>query len=247
MRQAVYRWNQYVVIHPPPLLLAIRDTDLGVLIDEHGVPRRDADSTITQCPDLSYCCGGKNATCCEHGNGVWIKDGEPTTINPNTTQTTTGSAILASATAPATLLPTPAPPPLPNPAALSKGAIAGIAVGAVGWVVILAIALWFFILRRKRRRRGMETFDTAPQSVFGDRTSAEMKEKDSIYQHPAHDNEKSDPSMYPHAPERSGTLRSELSSDAPPAELAGEDCGVQTKNGLAAELVGCTPTHRELE
>lgn len=223
------------------------DTDSGFFIDEQGVPRRDSDSTITQCPDLSYCCGDKNTICCKQGNGVWIKDGEPTTINPNTTQTISGSAILVTATAPAALLPTPVPPPPSEPAALSKGAIAGIAIGAVGWVVILALALLFFILRRKRRRRGLETFDTAPQSVIGDRSSAAMKEKDSIHQHPAHDNEKGDPPMYPHAPERSGTLRSELSSDAPPAELAGEDCGVQTKNGLAAELMGCTPTYRELE
>lgn len=96
----------------------------------------------------------------------------------------------------------------------------------------------------------METFDTGPQSAFGDRPpSAEMKEKASIdQQHPARDgSEKGDLPMYPHPPERSGTLRSELSSDAPPAELAGEDRAVQMKIGPAAELVGCTPTYRELE
>ena len=180
-----------------------------------------------------------------------MKDGEPTTINPNATQTTSTSAILASATSPATSLPTPVPSPPPKPPVLSKGAIAGIAVGAVGWVVILAIALYSFILRRKRRRRrGMQTFDTGPQSAFGDRPpSAEMKEKASIdQQHPARDDsEKGDLPMYPHPPERSGTMRSELSADIPPAELAGEDRAVQMKIGPAAELVGCTPTYRELE
>ncbi|KAI4227356.1 MAG: hypothetical protein LQ349_006719 [Xanthoria aureola] len=218
-------------------------------INDEGIPRRDSDSTITQCPDLSYCCGDKNTTCCEQGHGVWMKDGEPTTINPNATQPTSTSAILASATSPATSLPTPVPSPPPKPPALSKGAIAGIAVGAVGWVVILAIALYSFILRRKRRRRGMQTFDTAPQPAFGRRPpSAEMKEKASIDQHPARDDsEKGDLPMYPHPPERSGTLRSELSADAPPAELAGEDRAVPAKIGPAAELVGCTPTYRELE
>ena len=95
----------------------------------------------------------------------------------------------------------------------------------------------------------MQTFDTAPQPAFGDRPpSAEMKEKASIDGHPANgDSEKGDLPMYPHPPERSGTLRSELSADIPPAELAGEDGAVQMKIGPAAELVGCTPTYRELE
>ncbi|KAL8846924.1 MAG: hypothetical protein Q9221_008012 [Calogaya cf. arnoldii] len=215
-------------------------------INDQGNDRSGRDSTITQCQDGSYCCDHKNTTCCDRGDGVWIKDGEPTTINPDTPQTTPDSPILSSATAPAALLPAPVVPPSPGPATLSKGAIAGITIAAVGWLLILALALWFFILRRKRQRQGLETFDMTRQSTFRDRPSAEMKESSSISKNPALVEEKGDPPAYPHTPERSGTLRTELSADAPPAELAGEDRGVQTNNGLAVELVGCT-TYQELE
>ncbi|KAL8652542.1 MAG: hypothetical protein Q9226_004225 [Calogaya cf. arnoldii] len=173
-------------------------------------------------------------------------DGEPTNINPDTPQSTSDSALLASATAPAALLPAPIGPPSPRPATLSKGAIAGIAIAAVGWLLILALALWFFILRRRRQRQGLETVNMTRRSTLRDRPSAEMKEASSISKNEARVDEKGDPPAYPHTPERSGTLRSELSADVPPVELEGEDRGVQTRNRLAVELVGCT-TYQELE
>ncbi|KAL8916486.1 MAG: hypothetical protein Q9208_008489 [Pyrenodesmia sp. 3 TL-2023] len=222
--------------------------------DDEGDQRRDVDNRITQCPDQSYCCDDRNITCCVQGNGVWIDNGQPTTINPNATQATTVSTTPISTTTPAGLPPPPVPPPPSRFAGLPGGAIAGIAAGAIAGTIIPALAIWLCILRPRKRRRenidAKDTSNTAPQPVDGHGQPAEMNAPDSTYLWPALDNFKGDLSMYPYTQNKDGTLRWELCGhsgrDVPRAELAGEDPALQTKQE-ATELVGSVPTYRKLE
>ncbi|KAL8909960.1 MAG: hypothetical protein Q9171_004726 [Xanthocarpia ochracea] len=162
----------------------------------------------------------------ESGNGVWIENGQPTTIKPDATQATTVFATPISATAPADL-----PPPPPQSTGLAGGAIAGIAVGAIAGTIIAALAIWLYILRpRKRRRDNIDAKDasyTAPQPVDGHGPLAEMNAPNSTYLRPELDHFKGDPSMYPYAQEEDGALIWEVcghnGQDVPPAELVGED------------------------
>ncbi|KAL8897000.1 MAG: hypothetical protein Q9207_007440 [Kuettlingeria erythrocarpa] len=188
--------------------------------------------------------------CIDGGNGVWIENGQPTTINLNATQVTTVFTASASETTPAGL---PAPPP-PQSAGLAGGAIAGIAVGAIAGTMIPALAIWLCILRpRKRRRDNMDAKnapDMAPQPVDTHGPPAEMNAPESRYLWPALDNFKGDPSMYPYTQVKDGTLRWEVSGhsdrDVLRVELAGEDPMLQTKK-QDTELVGSMPAYRELE
>ncbi len=221
----------------------------GHYTDDEGDRRRDVDNRITQCPDQSYCCDHRNTTCCQQGNGVWIEDGQPTTIKPKATQATTVLTTPISETAPADLPPPPVPPPPPQSAGLAGGAIAGIAVGAIAATIIPALAIWLYILRLKNRRRdnidAKDASDTAPQPVDGHRPPAEMNTPESTYLRSELDNLKGDPSMYPYKQEIDGSLVWEVDGhngrDVPLAELVGEDPALQTKKE-APELVGSTPT-----
>ncbi|KAL8921754.1 MAG: hypothetical protein Q9172_003837 [Xanthocarpia lactea] len=216
--------------------------------DDEGDQRRDVDNRITQCPDQSYCCDYRNTTCCQQGNGVWIENGQPTTIKPNATQATTVSTTPISATAPADR-----PPPPPQSTGLAGGAIAGIAVGAIAGTIIPALAIWLYILRPRRRRRdnvdAKDASDTASQPVDGHGPPAEMNDPGSTYLTPELDNLKGDPSMHPYTQEKDGTVRWEIGGhngrDVRLAELVGEDPALQTKKE-ATELVGSMPTYREL-
>ncbi|KAL8781663.1 MAG: hypothetical protein Q9213_005905 [Squamulea squamosa] len=206
-------------------------------ITDEGVQRKDVDIIVTQCPDLSYCCDAGNTTCCDEGNGVWIKDGQETTINPYTAPTTTGPAIIASAAPSSNPPPVSVSPPSSNPAGHSTRLIASISVGAVVVVVVLGLALWLFILRRKRRRCEVSTqiFDATPEPR-GNLPSV-AKEVYSVSSHPT---DRKEDWTYSSTPEKDGESR---------AELVGEG-RLGEKNKIAAqptELMGCMPTYRELE
>ncbi|KAL8861908.1 MAG: hypothetical protein Q9178_001777 [Gyalolechia marmorata] len=217
-------------------------------IDDEGEQRRDVDNRITECPDQSYCCDYRNTTCCQQGNGVWIENGQPTTIKPNATQATTVLTTPISTTAPADR-----PPPPPQSTGLAGGAIAGIAVGAIAGTIISALAIWLCILRPRKRRRdninAKDASDTASQPVDGHRPPAEMNAPDSTYSRPELDNFNGDSSMYPYTQGKDGTLRWELCGrngrDVPLPELVGEDPALQAKKD-ATEMVGSMPTYREL-
>ena len=210
--------------------------------DDEGDQRRDVDNRIAQCPDQSYCCDHRNTTCCQQGNGVWIEDGQPTTIKPNAAQATTVLTTPISETAPADLPPPPVPSPPTQSAGLAGGAIAGIVVGAIAGTIIPALAVWLYILRLKNRRRdtidAKDASDTAPQPVDGRGPPAEMNTPESTYLRSELDKLKGDPSMYLYTQAIDGTLRWEVSGhngrDVPLAELVGED--------QATELVGSLPT-----
>ncbi|KAL8960335.1 MAG: hypothetical protein Q9193_002947 [Seirophora villosa] len=127
--------------------------------DEDGDQMRDTDMVVTTCPDNSFCCGEQNTSCCDQGDGVWIRDGLPTRINPNATQadpepdpaTATTTAPVSdeaiTTTTPAAPEVTPSPP---QSTGLKGGAIAGIVIGSFLGVAILGLAFWYFG-RRKRR------------------------------------------------------------------------------------------------
>lgn len=49
---------------------------------EDGISYQSTDVKVTECPDKSICCGWDNTTCCSKREGVWIKDGLGTTVDP---------------------------------------------------------------------------------------------------------------------------------------------------------------------
>ncbi|KAL8668527.1 MAG: hypothetical protein Q9168_006847 [Polycauliona sp. 1 TL-2023] len=226
--------------------------------NDQGESYGDLDMLITECSDLSYCCGDKNTTCCDQGNGVWLKDGEPTTINPNSTRTTTDAATLASTTASdAVQTVTVSSPHSKSTNGLGKPAIAGIAVGAVAGAAILALSIWLFLHQRKRRRRGDVTpSNAAPEFMYANQSPTDTKAPGSMSQYPTNGDSKEGMSIQVASPldKEGGVLRSELYGDndkdllSPRAELAGEDRrGYMKDEPPAVELAGCMPAYREME
>ncbi|KAL8992966.1 MAG: hypothetical protein Q9169_006698 [Polycauliona sp. 2 TL-2023] len=227
-------------------------------INEKGEHQGDKDILITQCSDLSYCCGDKNATCCEQGDGIWLRDGEPTIINPNATQATTNAATLASAIPPATVSPIPiSSPPTKSTSGLTPSTIAGIAVGTVAGATIVAVGIWFFLHQRRKRRRqdNTSTSDSAPEFMYANQPPTDTKSPAAMSQHPTYGDTKEGMSMHVVSPlDKEGDVRSELYGDndtgklTPRAELAGEDrTGYVKKNGSAVELAGSMPDYKEME
>ena len=146
----------------------------------NGTSEINNDVQVTQCSDGSYCCGsnanGIASACCNGGQGVWIVNGEETSVNPNasaaSSSTTTSSPSIS---APATLASaqssgqtavsegvSSAPqsttgPPSPaksdkeaNSAAKVGGVVGGIVGGVIGLALIL-VACWFFLARKRRQ------------------------------------------------------------------------------------------------
>ncbi|KAI4114507.1 MAG: hypothetical protein LQ345_004724 [Seirophora villosa] len=130
--------------------------------DEDGDQMRDTDMVVTPCPDNSYCCGEQNTTCCDQGDGVWIRDGSPTRINPDATQAgPEPDPATATTTAPvsdeAITTTTPAAPEVtqspPQSTGLKGGAIAGIVIGSILGVAMLGLAFWYFGRRKSRHAK----------------------------------------------------------------------------------------------
>ncbi|KAL8885102.1 MAG: hypothetical protein Q9215_006987 [Flavoplaca cf. flavocitrina] len=193
-----------------------------------------------------------NTTCCTRGDGVWLTDGQPTTINPNSTQSTTSSTTPTNTAPPVVAQPASIPPPTPEHPSISATMIAGIVIGAVGALVILALAIFLFLLRRRRRRRGIaKDSKTAPASLSGNQSPMDIKSPQPMSQYPTKEDTKGDLSISILSPSTDAGLRSELYGDkgqlTPRAVLAGEDRAGQRKDGEAVELVGCMPPRRELE
>lgn len=131
------------------------------LPDTNGKPRADGDTLVTLCSDQSYCCGLNNTACCEKGDGVWIRDGSPTNINPNSTdagssetnnstQATTGAATNTTDSSPGLV----SPQSTTRESGLSGGAIAGIVIGAILLILIFGLA---YLLTARRKRQGATT------------------------------------------------------------------------------------------
>ena len=103
---------------------------------------------ITPCDDGSYCCGANAVaqSCCANHHGVFIKDGQETSVNPNATSSSTSSSTGPSASAS-----TPSGSRKSENSGVNTGAIVG---GVVGGVAVLAVIAGFgsYLLVRKRRR-----------------------------------------------------------------------------------------------
>ena len=115
----------------------------------------DNDEKVTPCSDGSYCCGdgAVGYTCCNDGRGVFLKDGTTQATNPSSTIASSSSSpttagVSASPTADADSSLTPATsPPSPN---VDGGAIAGIVIGGLAGIVLLLVAFWFLLLKRRK-------------------------------------------------------------------------------------------------
>ncbi|KAL8921386.1 MAG: hypothetical protein Q9172_004038 [Xanthocarpia lactea] len=193
--------------------------------DANGLQMKDNDEIITPCPDESYCCGSDNTACCNRGDGVWIRDGLPTKINPNSTQkasdaaSTTAAAAISGVGAATTA---PAPPddtsPVSRSRGLAGGAIAGMVIGCLLGVAILGLAFWYLA---KRKRQQCNTGDKIPLDDGAYGTEKEKgKARYSVGElhgcaRPIHEMHASTPPM----PELDASERRELAGSLPSREM----------------------------
>ena len=159
----------------------------------------DNDEHITVCPDNSYCCGINSTACCDQRKGVWIdNNGTVTAINPNATEPAPANNTSSDSSGTTSLVPPPSPSPLAS-GGLGGGALAGIVIGAIAAVAIMAAAGWFVRSRKRRTTKDREldestsTLDATSESTAG---AGPLPEKDS------------------------GVPRSELDARALPAEMS---------------------------
>lgn len=127
---------------------------------DQRVPYSYIDVRVTQCPDMSICCGEANITCCAKGEGVWIKDGDATRVNPfavnssySTIITTRSRSIhpTSNSMSPTCLTPTSDPLQLTTTSLpqselnQSSGQIVGVSFGSACVIMILIVGLiWYF-------------------------------------------------------------------------------------------------------
>ncbi|KAL8758313.1 MAG: hypothetical protein Q9184_003969 [Pyrenodesmia sp. 2 TL-2023] len=129
---------------------------------------------LTECNDGSYCCGFDATECCVDGrgtkinkkNGQIILDGQITSSITSSATTSSSSTSSSSSTAssstqplaagPLTTSPTlPSPSATPSSSGLSGGAKAGIAIGSIAGVALIA-GLAFLLVRERRKRKALQ-------------------------------------------------------------------------------------------
>ncbi|KAL9633395.1 MAG: hypothetical protein Q9204_003415 [Flavoplaca sp. TL-2023a] len=124
----------------------------------------EAGTVLTVCDDGTYCCGARNFECCDAGRGYQVDPNNGQILVKSNTQTSTSTSSSSSTTAApltsasTTTAPT-AAPALPSPtttpsSGLSGGAKAGIAIGAVAGVAIIA-GLAFLLFRERKKRKAL--------------------------------------------------------------------------------------------
>ena len=135
----------------------------------NGTSEVNNDVQVTQCSDGSYCCGsnGIASACCNGGQGVWIVNGEETSVNPNasaaSSSTTTSSPSISApgqtavsegvSSAPQSTAGATSPAKSnkdANSAAKVGGVVGGVVGGFIGLALILG-ACWFFLVRKRRQ------------------------------------------------------------------------------------------------
>lgn len=122
---------------------------------EEGISYKDTDVRVTECPDKSICCGWYNTTCCNKKEGVWIKDGFATTVDPSVARYLANETSISSPIHPTsnslsptslTSLPSPLPlesnsPPQSKPG-VSRGQAVGVGIGSACGTAIILISLY---------------------------------------------------------------------------------------------------------
>lgn len=133
---------------------------------------------VTEWTDKSICCGHENKKCCANGQGVWIKDGDATTVNPfaanssystikttmmRSTHPTSNSLSPTSSTATSISLQLTSTSSTATSISLqlnstsssqskhdqSLGKIVGASIGGnFGIIILIAVLIWYFRSRR---------------------------------------------------------------------------------------------------
>ncbi|KAL9028337.1 MAG: hypothetical protein Q9180_007182 [Flavoplaca navasiana] len=112
---------------------------------------------LTACADGSYCCGTDDAlndACCRVHGGLFVKNGRVVSSSASSSPTSPSVVISRQSSSPTTsarTLPEPMAP-TPNQPSSNTGPIVGGVVGGIAGVTVLALAFWYFILRRKSTR-----------------------------------------------------------------------------------------------
>ncbi|KAL8853676.1 MAG: hypothetical protein Q9221_001487 [Calogaya cf. arnoldii] len=139
---------------------------------------KEAGVVLTTCDDGSYCCGVRADDCCDAGRGYNVDPSNGQIIVQNKTRSatsTTSSSSTSSTAAPATTTSSATaatagaaetganalPSPIPASDGLSGGAKAGIAIGAVAGVAIIA-GLAFLLSRERRKRKALAESEKQP-------------------------------------------------------------------------------------
>lgn len=116
---------------------------------------------VTLCPDESLCCGAENNSCCENHDGVWIRNGEISKVNPVSSSWSTASSATSSLST-LSLVSSSTNPTLSSSVSPAQsglisasndiGAIVGGVVGGVIGILLSVGAAWFISRRRKPSR-----------------------------------------------------------------------------------------------
>ncbi|KAI4149221.1 MAG: hypothetical protein L6R39_002554 [Caloplaca ligustica] len=175
------------VIDPsPPAMDIVHPSEIGRKQGKHREQDFDAAGTVlTQCDDGSYCCGVDSTDCCDKGegtkinksNGQLLVDGQITTsiaAASTTASTNSPSATHAtsstSSSSPSTVT-TGGVTTFPSrssanttssSSSLSSGAKAGIAIGVIAGLALIA-GLLYLLFRERRKRRALQSANQAAQ------------------------------------------------------------------------------------
>lgn len=118
---------------------------------------------LTECSDKSICCGHMNTTCCAKGEGVWIKDGETTKMNPYLAKSLSATfitTILSSIQPTSNLLYPTSSTSISNPpqatlatsphskGGQSSGKVVGGCIGGACGMILIAGLIWYIRSRR---------------------------------------------------------------------------------------------------
>ena len=132
---------------------------------EEGISYQSTDIKVTECPDKSICCGWDNTTCCSKREGVWIKDGLGTTVDPSAARYLANETSIFSVIHPSsnslsptslTSLSSPLPhasdsPPQSKPD-VSRGQTVGVGIASACGTTIILISLYGLIRCFRSRR-----------------------------------------------------------------------------------------------
>ncbi|KAI4271012.1 MAG: hypothetical protein LQ337_006308 [Flavoplaca oasis] len=138
----------------PLQFVLFADITVLLFIDALGGDLADISMPLTACADGSYCCGFNDAlteACCRVHGGVFVENGKVVSSSASSFPTSPSTARSSQTSSPSSTpvtLPEPTAP-TPNPPSSNTGPIVGGVVGGIAGVTVLALAFWYFILRRK--------------------------------------------------------------------------------------------------